>query len=241
MTHSFIRSENLKAVFVDLDDTLSDETAHMRGAIGRSLHDQRHRLPHGKADAAAREHESIVRDLTSRYAWDEMTREQRWELALQRADVEDGNLAAKISEGYFRHYYEGVSFLPGAERLLDSASRLKSCLITNGASEHQWGKIKLLDIDSRVDYILVSEDVGIQKPDRRIFERALDLTGAEPAESVMIGDSIQADIAGAAAVGIGTIWVNVHGLSMDEATHEPDEIVSNPGEATLLIEKRIEA
>ena len=53
----------------------------------------------------------------------------------------------------------------------------------------------------------------------------------------MIGDSLHADIAGAGAVGIGTIWIDGHGFSLDEATHEPDEIVSNPGEAALLIEK----
>lgn len=214
-----------------------DETAHMRGAYGKSLHDLRHRLSADQAAATYREYEFIAGDLMRRDAWDEITHEQRWELALQRAGVEARDLPVKIRDGYFSHYYEGVCFLPGAERLLDSASSFENCLITNGRSEEQWGKIKLMGVDSKLDHILVSEDLGIRKPDPRIFERALDLAGAQPDESVMIGDSLQADIAGAASIGIGTIWINGHGRSLDQAIHSPDEIVTNPGEAASLIEQ----
>ena len=237
MASSFLRAKKLRAVFIDLDDTLLDETAHMRGAYGRSLHDLRHQLSPDQTAATYREYQSIVDDLARRNAWDEITRERRWELALQRAGVEPGDLPVKIRDGYFRHYYEGVSFLPGAERLLESASNFENCLITNGRSKDQWGKIRLMEVDSKLDHVLVSEDMGIWKPDPRIFERALDLTGAQPSESVMIGDSLQADIAGAASIGIGAIWINGHGRSPDEAIHSPDAIVTNPGEAALLIEQ----
>ena len=209
----------------------------MRGAYGKSLHDLREQLPPDQAAATYREYASIAEDLAGRNAWNEITSEQRWELALQRAGVEPGDLPVKIRQGYYRHYYEGVGFLPGAERLLDAASHFESCLITNGELNKQWGKLRRMDVDSKLDHVLVSEDVGIRKPDPRIFERALELTGAQPSEAVMIGDSLQADIAGAASIGIGTIWINGHGRSLDEATHEPDEIVTNPGEAALLIEQ----
>ena len=211
--------------------------AHLRRAYSKSLYDQRHLLPHSRAQVVSREYESIVDGLAYRNEWDKMTREPRWELALRTAGVENGELAVKLSEGYLRHYYDGVSFLPGAERLLESASHFKNCLITNGDSQHQWGKIDLLDIGSKVDQILVSGDLGIRKPDPRIFEQALDLTDTEPSESVMIGDSLHTDIAGAAAVGIGTIWINRHGYSLEEASHRPDAIISHPAEAALLIEK----
>ena len=127
------------------------------------------------------------------------------------------------------------SFLLGAERLLDAIAHVKNCLITNGRSTHQWGKIRLMDVDAKFDHILVSEDVGISKPDPRIFERTLDLTGAQPSQSVMIGDSLHGDIAGAALLGIGTIWINGHDGSLDGATHKPDAIVTNLGEAARLI------
>ena len=151
------------------------------------------------------------------------------------SNLED--LPGEICDGYYRHYFEGVGFLPGAERLLDVASHFENCLITNGEHGKQWGKIRKMGVDSRLDHILVSEDLGVWKPDPRIFERALELTGARPSESVMIGDSLHADIAGAGPTGIGTIWINQYGYSLDEATHEPDEMVTNPGEAASLIEQ----
>ena len=125
MTPSFLRANRLKAVFIDLDDTILDETAHIRGSYSKSLHDQRHRLPDSKAQAVFREYESIVADLLRRNAWDEITQVRRWELALRSASIDDGDLAVKIREGHYQHYYEGVGYLPGAERLLDSASQFK--------------------------------------------------------------------------------------------------------------------
>ena len=237
MPPSFLRAEKLKAVFIDLDDTLLDETAHMRGAYDKSLDELGERLSPDQASATYREYICIVSDLLRRNAWDELAREQRWELALQRAGVEPGDLPDQICDGYYRHYFEGVGFLPGAERLLDAASHFENCLITNGEQDKQWGKIRLMDVDSRLDHILVSEDLGVWKPDPRIFERALELTGAQPSESVMIGDSLHTDIAGAASIGIGTIWINRYGHTLDEAIHEPDEIVAGPGEAASLIEQ----
>lgn len=237
MAPSFLRADKLKAVFIDLDDTLLDETAHMRGAYGKSLDELRDRVSPDQAAATYREYEYVVSDLLRRDAWDELAREQRWEVALQRAGVEPGDLPVKICDGYYRHYFEGVGFLPGAERLLDVASHFENCLITNGEHGKQWGKIRKMDVDSRLNHILVSEDLGIRKPDPRIFERALELTGSQPSESVMIGDSLHADIAGAGPIGIGTIWINQYGYSLDEATHEPDEMVTTPGEAASLIEQ----
>ena len=236
MPRSILRAEQLTAVLVDLDDTLLDETAHMRGAYGRALDELRHQLPPDRVPSVVRNYEAIVGDLSRRNAWDDLTREQRWGLALQRASIEPGDLPRKICQGYYRHYYEGVDLLPGAERLLDAMAHVKTCLITNGKSEYQWGKVRQTGVEAKLDHILVSGDLGISKPDARIFERALDLTGAQPSESVMIGDSLHADIAAAGALGIGTIWINRHDRSLDEATYQPDAIVTNPGEAARLIE-----
>ena len=233
---SFLRSAHLKAVFIDLDDTISDETAHMRGAYRKSFSLLKKPLSQQAVERVLREFQVITTDLYERNAWDEIPREQRWAGALENAGVSDVGIVDDLIAGYFRNYYEGVRFLPGAERLLDTASQFRTCLITNGTTEYQWGKLRKLGLDGRIDHILVSEDIGVRKPDRRIFDQALELTGAEPAEAVMIGDSLQADIAGAGALGIGTIWINGRGFSTQDAVHAPDAVVTNPGEAAELIE-----
>ncbi|RZL32629.1 MAG: HAD family hydrolase, partial [Pedobacter sp.] len=56
--------------------------------------------------------------------------------------------------------------------------------------------------------VIISEDVGVNKPDSKIFEHALTKASATKAESVMIGDSLEADIRGAQAYGIKAIFFN---------------------------------
>jgi len=57
------------------------------------------------------------------------------------------------------------------------------------------------------DVIVVSEEVGIRKPRREIFEATLERLGVAPAEALHVGDNLDADVAGAAAVGLATGWI----------------------------------
>ena len=59
-----------------------------------------------------------------------------------------------------------------------------------------------------MDELIASEDVGVAKPDPRIFEIALARLGTSAAEAVMVGDSWANDVAGAHALGIRAIWFN---------------------------------
>jgi len=58
-----------------------------------------------------------------------------------------------------------------------------------------------------LDVVVVSDEVGIRKPRREIFEATLAKLGVEPGEALHVGDNLSADVAGAAAVGIGTGWI----------------------------------
>ena len=56
--------------------------------------------------------------------------------------------------------------------------------------------------------VIISEDVGINKPDRKIFEHAINKASARIEESIMIGDSLEADIRGAQNFGMKAIFFN---------------------------------
>jgi putative hydrolase of the HAD superfamily len=58
-----------------------------------------------------------------------------------------------------------------------------------------------------VDAVVTSAEVGVAKPGRAIFEHALELAGARPAEAVHVGDSLENDVAGALAAGIRPVLV----------------------------------
>ncbi len=75
------------------------------------------------------------------------------------------------------------------------------------------------------DLILVSEELGCRKPQRAIFDAACQGLRIAPDEAIFVGDSPQIDIAGAKRIGMGAIWLNRTGESLDESIPPPDHIV----------------
>jgi putative hydrolase of the HAD superfamily len=102
-------------------------------------------------------------------------------------------------------------------------------LITNGFRESQDTKLKGSGLSRYFQHIIISEEVGFNKPHQAIFEHALNLADATKEESLMIGDSLEADVYGALNFGIDAIFFNplrapkpedvpVHIFSLDELT-----------------------
>ncbi|MDD3996903.1 MAG: YjjG family noncanonical pyrimidine nucleotidase [Sphaerochaetaceae bacterium] len=78
-------------------------------------------------------------------------------------------------------------------------------LITNGIARVQRGRLAATDTTRMFDSIIISEEIGIQKPDPRFF----DFISAEDRKNcLIIGDSLSSDIAGGIAAGIDTLWYN---------------------------------
>lgn len=81
-------------------------------------------------------------------------------------------------------------------------------IITNGFKEVQSVKMRITNLESYFDLVLCSEDAGVNKPHPKIFNMAMEIAGAIPNESLMIGDSFESDILGAQNVGMKTIHFN---------------------------------
>lgn len=79
-------------------------------------------------------------------------------------------------------------------------------LITNGKGEFQMRSIRALGIEYDFKTILISEIVGLRKPDPEIFRQALRNLNCEPQHSVYVGDNPEVDINGARKAGMHTIW-----------------------------------
>lgn len=87
-------------------------------------------------------------------------------------------------------------------------NKYKLHLITNGFKEVLDKKIKHTNLEPYFDLILSAEDVGVNKPHPLVFETALKRTNALASESLMIGDSYEADILGAKNAGMHTLHFN---------------------------------
>ncbi len=95
-------------------------------------------------------------------------------------------------------------------------------IITNGPAGIQRRKIDLLGVEPLVDFIIVSGEFGVEKPDPAIFHEALRLGGVGPGEAIYIGDSAEHDIAGARAAGLTPVWVQRDGAPWVADGPEPD-------------------
>lgn len=108
----------------------------------------------------------------------------------------------------FNHLFEGTL------DVLDYLNeRYQLHIITNGFEEAQERKMKHSNIIHYFKTITNSEMVGVKKPNPKIFNFALNLADAAASESIMIGDSLEADIQGAHHVGMDTIFFDYRNAS----------------------------
>lgn len=120
--------------------------------------------------------------------------------------------------------------VPGAAECLTQlrAAGWTIAIVTNGSTRQQNAKIDRLGFRSMVDAVVVSETLGIKKPDSAIFEHAaalcqVDLSQA-PSASWMVGDSPLHDITGASALGLSTAWLP-RGRTWPEDQQQPTVVV----------------
>lgn len=101
------------------------------------------------------------------------------------------------------HLFEGV-----LEVLEYLSNRYVLHIITNGFQEVQHKKLHNSGIKNYFQTVTTSEEVGLKKPHPVIFKRALEKATAGASESLMVGDTFEADILGAEGVGMHTLYFN---------------------------------
>ena len=130
--------------------------------------------------------------------------------------IED-DLIDVISEDY-------INYLPLFNHLLDGTIELLEYLrtkyrlhiITNGFEEVQKIKLEKSQINDYFQVVVTSESVGVKKPNPKVFEFALKEAKVSAEKAVMVGDSLEADVLGALAVGISPIHLFKDTPSSDE-------------------------
>ena len=111
----------------------------------------------------------------------------------------------------FNHLFEGT-----LEILEYLKPKYKLHIITNGFKEVQHGKLKKSGIAPYFETVTNSEMVGVKKPNRKIFDHALNLAKADIDASLMIGDNLEADILGAKNMGMDALCFNYHKAKIPE-------------------------
>jgi FMN phosphatase YigB (HAD superfamily) len=124
--------------------------------------------------------------------------------------------------------------LVGLERLRILGWRIG--VVTNGAADIQWAKLRSTGIADRVDVVCISEEVGARKPEPTVFLEAIRRCGGivEGDEAWMVGDNPVKDIEGGRAAGLRTIWIS-HDVTWPQELPEPNHHVTDVRAAIELL------
>lgn len=145
--------------------------------------------------------------------------------------VED-EIINRLSDEYIGRLSSFGNLLPQALEVLEYLNpRYSLHIITNGFQEIQDKKLLNSGIMEFFKVVVNSEMAGVKKPHPKIFEMALEMASAQPENSVMIGDNLEADIQGAHELGFKTI----HLQNANEPLHHFGEIINTLGEIKNLL------
>jgi len=147
------------------------------------------------------------------YIKQEELRIKRMWLTLLDFHIADEALAKQLSELFLQLLPTRTILFPDTKEVLQylSDKDYHLHLITNGFELTQHSKLKSSGLDIFFKHVITSEGSNSLKPQKEIFDYALMKAGAKVEESLMIGDSIEVDIAGAIAAGMDQVHVNYNG------------------------------
>lgn len=209
-----MKLNSITDIFFDLDHTLWDFDRNSRHAFERVF--LRHQLDL-EIELFLKHYEPINHRYWKMYRENKIT-----QTILRRGRLQETFALLKLEfreteiDEFAKSYIEE---LPGDNFLLDGAydildhliPRYKLHIITNGFKEVQLLKIKNSKLDKYFTTITTSDEVGVKKPHRDIFYTAIEKAKINPRNSIMIGDSFEADIEGARQVGMKTLFFNHRG------------------------------
>jgi putative hydrolase of the HAD superfamily len=128
-----------------------------------------------------------------------------------------------------------AELVAGVPEVLEDIRRrgYKIALIANADSIDARNILSACRLDSYFSATIISGELGIEKPDRRIFQAALDELGVKPGEALMVGNRLDSDIVGANRVGIKSVWFrwnSRYDSTIEAEDEKPDFTIQNLAE-----------
>lgn len=217
--------DNIKCVFVDVDNTLLDFERSSQLAIIRTCEDLNIAYPDSIFDVFIRVNNEMWRDIQD----GKMTKAELWLTRWNKIFAEVGMSAdGPFFEAEFhRRLHDCAVPVEGAKDALEYLhSKYLVCTASNASLKQQTHRLRLAGMSEYIDKMFVSEQLGAQKPDTRFFEECFKQLDFLPGETLMIGDDLHADMLGASKFGLRTCWYNPKNLPNSENVHIDVEISS---------------
>ena len=215
-------------VLFDLDDTLFQH----RESVVAGIHAHRARLGGALAAAEAEATAELWNALEEHHYHRYLTGELDY-LGQRRArargfverhglSIDDDAAAEAWFEEYLVHYRAAFALHDDVIPCLEALRPARFGLITNGERAFQQVKIDRVDLGAWLDHVIASGEVGVTKPDPRIFVLACERYGVRPADAAYVGDRLHTDAIGATDAGLRGIWIDRLGAATDAELAEAD-------------------
>jgi len=213
-----------KHLFFDLDRTLWDFDKNSEEAI-RDLY-EKHNLQvklGASFDEFFQEYLGINHDLWAAYRLGQVTKDElrlrRFHHSFKEFNYNDPVFALSFNDDYVALCSSKSNLIPHSIEALDYlAPNYSMHIITNGFVEAQQVKMDNCGLAHYFEEIVVSDGLGYRKPDRRIFDYALEKSGATPENSIMIGDDYVPDVLGAKGIGMDQVYFTKELQKDEDAT-----------------------
>ncbi len=220
----------INTVFLDIDNTLLDFDECARQATIKSFHDMGLTYRDEYFPVFIEENDKLWVEIENGTLTRAELHRIRWQRILDRVGVEANG--TMVEELFLRYIEDPPAMIPGALELLSYLSpKYTLCLASNASQRRQEKRLAGTGILPFVDEIFLSETMGVPKPEKGFFDACFArLSGASPESSIIIGDSLTADIAGGIAYGMKTCWFNLKhqpapaDMPIDYIVHSLDEI-----------------
>ena len=216
-------------IFIDLDDTIWDFTANSHVSLEIMYRDLDIARIYPDYDAFSSAYYAKNSELWALYHHGKIEKDfliiERYAHLLRTIGYNDidNRLAQRMNEYYLDTLALQTQLVPYAIELLDYLTRrgYNLYILSNGFIEVQHKKLQSAGIEDYFERMVLSDEIGINKPDRRLFDYALEVTHSQAADTLMIGDNYDADILGAMQAGWGQIYFdrNHRGITAQEPQH----------------------
>lgn len=212
-----------KSLFIDLDDTLWD-TYHNNKECLKELYADYHFDRHYSSFEAFYDYYMPNNNrLWEQYRNHEIDRNtliiERFRYVLCPLGIEDVETILAINNDFLQRTTTKTRLVPGAIELLEYLRpSYRMIILSNGFREVQFQKLSNSGLAPYFERMVLSEDANIQKPHKEIFDFALKNSNSRRSETLMIGDSWEADIVGAYNAKIDQLWLNPEQLSAHHFT-----------------------
>lgn len=200
-----------KTLFIDLDDTIWDTRTNGKESMEEVYRDYQFDRFYPTFDAFYRVYFPHNLHLWSLYRDGKVSKKEliveRLLFPLRPFGIDDETFALDLNDDFLHRTSLKTKLMPYALETLDYLKpKYRLFILSNGFTEVQYKKINNSGLSTYFEEIILSDEIDINKPDIRFFSYALEKTQTRKEDTLMIGDSWEADIIGAKQAGIDQIW-----------------------------------